>query len=186
MFSDIVDSTGAPRSSATAAGASCSRRLERASAASSQRFRGRAVKTMGDGFLATFDGPARAIRCALAIREVAGDQFGLEVRTGLHTGEIELIGEDVGGIAVHIGARVGARAAPARCSCPAPSRISSSAPGSRSRTAVSTSSRACRTLAAVGRHRLTTRRPSRSQTRPAPATTRAAGAGATLGVRSGY
>jgi class 3 adenylate cyclase len=67
---------------------------------------------MGDGFLATFDGPARAIRCAMALSEAARAQFGVEVRTGLHTGEIELIGDDVGGIAVHIGARVGASAGP--------------------------------------------------------------------------
>ena len=67
---------------------------------------------MGDGFLATFDGPARAIRCATSIGEVAQAQFGLQVRSGLHTGEIEVIGSDVGGIAVHIGARVGANAAP--------------------------------------------------------------------------
>jgi class 3 adenylate cyclase len=75
-------------------------------------YRGRAVKSMGDGFLATFDGPARGIRCAVAIRDAVADQFGLEVRSGLHTGEIELIGSDVGGIAVHIGARVGASAGP--------------------------------------------------------------------------
>jgi class 3 adenylate cyclase len=67
---------------------------------------------MGDGFLATFDGPARAIRCATAIRDAARAQFGLEVRSGLHTGEIEMIGNDVGGIAVHIGARVGSSAGP--------------------------------------------------------------------------
>jgi class 3 adenylate cyclase len=75
-------------------------------------YRGRAIKSMGDGFLATFDGPARGIRCAVAIRDAVQDQFGLKVRTGLHTGEIELIGSDVGGIAVHIGARVGASAGP--------------------------------------------------------------------------
>jgi class 3 adenylate cyclase len=66
---------------------------------------------MGDGFLATFDGPARAIRCAVAIRAAAAE-FGLEVRCGLHTGEVEVMGADVGGIAVHIGARVGALAGP--------------------------------------------------------------------------
>jgi class 3 adenylate cyclase len=70
------------------------------------------VKKMGDGLLATFDGPARAIQCAAAIREGARRGYGLEVRSGLHTGEIELLGNDVGGIAVHIGARVGALAAP--------------------------------------------------------------------------
>ena len=74
-------------------------------------FRGRDVKTLGDGMLATFDGPARAIRCACSVREKVG-QIGLQVRTGLHTGECELIGDDVGGIAVHIGSRVSAEAAP--------------------------------------------------------------------------
>ena len=73
------------------------------------RFRGREVKTMGDGYLATFDGPARAIRCGHAITEAARSE-GLEVRVGLHCGEVEVIGEDVGGIAVHIAARVGALA----------------------------------------------------------------------------
>jgi class 3 adenylate cyclase len=73
------------------------------------RFRGRAVKSMGDGVLATFDGPARAIRCARALARSA-DALGLKLRAGIHTGEVELIGEDVGGIAVHIGARVSALA----------------------------------------------------------------------------
>ena len=75
------------------------------------RFRGREVATTGDGFLATFDGPARAIRCAIGAR-AAVRQLGLEIRAGLHTGECELLGEDVGGIAVHIGARVAASARP--------------------------------------------------------------------------
>jgi class 3 adenylate cyclase/pimeloyl-ACP methyl ester carboxylesterase len=71
--------------------------------------RGREVKTMGDGFLATFDGPARAIRCACALQEeIQG--LGIEVRAGIHTGEVELIGDDVGGMAVNIGARIGALA----------------------------------------------------------------------------
>jgi class 3 adenylate cyclase len=73
--------------------------------------RGREVKTMGDGFLATFDGPARAIRCATAIRD-ALSPLGLRVRAGIHTGEVELIGEDVAGMAVNIGARIGALAGP--------------------------------------------------------------------------
>jgi len=75
------------------------------------RYRGSEVKTMGDGFLATFDGPARAVKCAQGICE-AVKPLGLEVRAGCHTGEIELMGADVGGIAVHIGARVGALAGP--------------------------------------------------------------------------
>ena len=74
-------------------------------------FRGREVNTTGDGLLATFDGPARAIRCAGSIRERVRP-LGLQVRTGLHTGECELIGNDVAGIAVHIGARVAATASP--------------------------------------------------------------------------
>ena len=70
-----------------------------------ERFRGREVQTTGDGFLATFDGPARGIRCAVAIND-AMRSLGIDVRSGLHSGEIELMGDDVGGIAVHIGARV--------------------------------------------------------------------------------
>jgi class 3 adenylate cyclase len=69
------------------------------------RFRGHAVKNTGDGFLATFDGPGRAIDCALAARRDLR-RLGLPIRSGLHTGEVELMGEDIGGIAVHIAARV--------------------------------------------------------------------------------
>jgi class 3 adenylate cyclase len=69
------------------------------------RFRGRQVKTMGDGVLAIFDGPGRAIRCAGALRDGVRS-LGLEIRAGLHCGEVELRGDDIGGIAVHIGARV--------------------------------------------------------------------------------
>lgn len=69
------------------------------------RFRGREINTRGDDFLATFDGPGRAVRCAQAITWAA-NTLGVEVRSGLHTGEVELMGDDIGGIAVHIGARV--------------------------------------------------------------------------------
>jgi class 3 adenylate cyclase len=76
------------------------------------RFGGREVKTVGDGFLVTFDGaPSRALRCALAIA-AAARELGIEVRVGAHTGECELVGEDVAGMAVHIASRVGALAAP--------------------------------------------------------------------------
>jgi class 3 adenylate cyclase len=75
------------------------------------RFRGREVNTSGDGFLAMFDGPHRAIRCAMAIRD-AVQSLGIEVRAGLHTGECEVRGDDIGGIGVHIGARVSALAGP--------------------------------------------------------------------------
>jgi len=75
------------------------------------RFRGREVNTSGDGFLAMFGGPQRAIRCAMAIRD-AVQVLGIEVRAGLHTGECEVRGADIGGIGVHIGARVSALAGP--------------------------------------------------------------------------
>jgi class 3 adenylate cyclase len=75
------------------------------------RFRGTEIDTAGDGFLATFDGPARAVRCALSITK-AVEEIGLRLRAGVHTGEIELINQGIGGIAVHIGARVAALAEP--------------------------------------------------------------------------
>ncbi|MFL5798933.1 MAG: alpha/beta fold hydrolase [Actinomycetota bacterium] len=76
-----------------------------------ERFRGREVHTSGDGFLAMFDGPARAIRSAVAISDSIRP-LGIEVRAGLHTGEIELLPDDIGGIAVHIGSRVSSAAGP--------------------------------------------------------------------------
>ena len=76
-----------------------------------EHFRGQEIDTAGDGFLATFDGPARAIRCACAIRDRVVS-LGLQVRAGLHTGEVEMSGEGPRGLAVHIGARVGAAAGP--------------------------------------------------------------------------
>jgi class 3 adenylate cyclase len=76
-----------------------------------QRQRGREVNTTGDGFVATFDGPARAIRCAKTLVETAKG-LGFEIRAGVHTGECELRGEDVGGIAVHVAARVMSEAGP--------------------------------------------------------------------------
>lgn len=88
MFTDIVAST------------------ERAEL---ERHRGREVKTIGDGFLATFDGPARGIRCARAIADKVR-ALDIELRTGLHTGECELVGDDISGMAVNIGARIGALA----------------------------------------------------------------------------
>jgi pimeloyl-ACP methyl ester carboxylesterase len=112
MFSDIVDSTQRAASLGDRRWRELLAAIEVEVGRALMRFRGRAVKTMGDGFLATFDGPARAIHCATEIRDGARAQFGLEIRSGLHTGEIELIGNDVGGIAVHIGARVGATAGP--------------------------------------------------------------------------
>jgi pimeloyl-ACP methyl ester carboxylesterase len=75
------------------------------------RFRGRRIKTIGDGMLAVFDGPARAVRCAEAVRDEV-TELGVKMRAGVHVGECELRGDDVGGLAVHIGARVAALAGP--------------------------------------------------------------------------
>jgi class 3 adenylate cyclase len=111
LFTDIVDST----SRAAALGDSGWRTLlERHDAvvrSQLARFGGREVKQLGDGFLASFDGPARAIRCACSIGEEVRE-LGIEFRAGLHTGECELIDGDLGGVAVHIAARVGAMARP--------------------------------------------------------------------------
>src|SRR5437763_4108569 len=111
MFTDIVGST----ERATELGDARWRELLAAHQAAVRRelmrFRGSEVKTLGDGCLATFDGPARAIRCGQAIAQGARSG-GLEVRVGLHSGEVELMDDDVGGIAVHIAARVGALAGP--------------------------------------------------------------------------
>ena len=106
MFSDIVDSTRQASELGDRRWRLVLEGLASAVGTELRRFRGRAVKTMGDGFLATFDGPARAIAAAIAVRDVAQSDFGLDLRTALHTGEIEVIGQDVGGIAVHIGARI--------------------------------------------------------------------------------
>jgi class 3 adenylate cyclase len=114
MFTDIVDST----TKASAMGDRAWRDLLEAQnevlRRELARFRGREVKTLGDGMLATFDGPARAIRCAQAAID-AVRALGIDIRVGLHTGEVEMVegadgAADVAGIAVHIAARVGAKA----------------------------------------------------------------------------
>jgi class 3 adenylate cyclase len=111
MFTDIVDSTARAAALGDRRWRELVTRHDALVRAAIDRQRGREVKTMGDGFLATFDGPARAIRAAAAARD-AVHSLDLEIRAGLHTGEVEVIGEDVGGIAVNIGARVGALARP--------------------------------------------------------------------------
>jgi len=78
------------------------------------RFRGVEVKTLGDGFLATFDGPGRAIHCSLALIATLRS-LGIEIRAGLHTGEVEVGENDVRGVAVHVAARVVALARPSEC-----------------------------------------------------------------------
>ncbi len=107
MFTDIVDSTRRAADLGDRRWREMIERHDELTRRQLDRFRGREVKTLGDGFLATFDGPARAIECACAIRDGVGP-FGLDVRAGLHTGECEVAGDDVRGMAVNIGARVGA------------------------------------------------------------------------------
>ena len=109
MFTDIVDSTTRAADLGDRRWRDIVELHDRAVRSTLQRYRGREVKTLGDGFLATFDGPGRAIRCARSVRD-AVRAVGLELRTGLHTGEIELNGDDISGIAVNIAARVGATA----------------------------------------------------------------------------
>jgi class 3 adenylate cyclase len=109
MFTDIVDSTSRAAQMGDGSWRSLLGRHDELMRRALERHRGREVKTMGDGFLATFDGPARAIRCASTVAQEMRE-LGIEVRAGLHTGELEVIGNDVGGLAVHIGARVMAQA----------------------------------------------------------------------------
>jgi class 3 adenylate cyclase len=111
LFTDIVDSTSTAAELGDQRWREVLERHQRAVRETLDRFNGREVKSTGDGFLATFDGPARAIRCARAILQ-SSETSGIRVRAGLHTGECEAMGEDIGGIAVHIAARVSARAEP--------------------------------------------------------------------------
>jgi class 3 adenylate cyclase len=111
LFTDIVDSTTRAAQLGDRRWRDLVEEHDRLIRARLERYRGREVKTLGDGFLATFDGPGRAIRCAVDVRDSVRT-LGLELRAGLHTGECEVSGEDIRGIAVNIGARVGARAEP--------------------------------------------------------------------------
>jgi class 3 adenylate cyclase len=111
MFTDIVGSTERAARLGDQAWGSLLDEHHRVIRAQLSRFRGREIDTAGDGFLATFDGPARAVRCAQAAIE-AVHTHDLLIRAGVHTGEIELAGDDIRGIAVHIAARVGALAGP--------------------------------------------------------------------------
>ncbi|CAN5192229.1 hypothetical protein BH09ACT13_BH09ACT13_08070 [soil metagenome] len=111
LFTDIVGSTEKLAQLGDASWRALVERHHAAVRALLERFRGTEIDTAGDGFFASFDGPARAIRCAQAVIEQV-KSLGIEVRTGLHTGECEVIDGKVGGMAVNIGARVGATARP--------------------------------------------------------------------------
>jgi class 3 adenylate cyclase len=111
LFTDIVASTERASALGDAAWRALLDRHDDAVRRQLDRFHGREVKTTGDGFMATFDGPAKAVSCACAIRDAA-HQLGIEVRGGVHTGEIEIRGDDIAGMGVHIAARVAALAEP--------------------------------------------------------------------------
>jgi class 3 adenylate cyclase len=111
LFTDIVDATAKAVELGDGAWRELLQRHHAAVRTQLARFLGQEVDTAGDGFFATFDGPARAIRCACTIRDGVRD-LGLEVRAGLHTGECEVVDGKVGGIAVHIGARIASHAGP--------------------------------------------------------------------------
>jgi class 3 adenylate cyclase len=111
LFTDLVGSTERLREEGDEGWASLLSRHHAAVRRELERYRGREIDSAGDGFFAIFDGPARAIRCALALRDGAR-HLGLELRAGLHTGECELLADKVAGIAVHTGARVAALANP--------------------------------------------------------------------------
>jgi class 3 adenylate cyclase/pimeloyl-ACP methyl ester carboxylesterase len=111
VFTDIVGSTAQAATLGDRRWRSLLDAHDRAVREQLRRFRGNEINTTGDGFVASFDGPARAIRCAREITEATG-KLGIELRVGLHTGECEVRGTDLGGMAVHIAARVGALANP--------------------------------------------------------------------------
>lgn len=111
LFTDSVDSTGIAAERGDADWKQLLAAHHGRIRAQLARYRGTEVDTAGDGFLATFDGPARAIRCATAVVD-AVRPLGIEIRAGVHTGEVEIISGKVGGIAVHIGARVSSLASP--------------------------------------------------------------------------
>lgn len=111
MFTDIVGSTELAAELGDRRWRETLERHDRMTRDLVRGYGGRAIKSTGDGFLATFDGPARAVRCASTLTERV-DDLGIDLRAGLHTGEVELIGADVGGMAVHIGARIGALGGP--------------------------------------------------------------------------
>ena len=111
LFTDIVDSTAQTVSFGDSKWREIQRRHDEVVRAQLSRFRGRQVRSTGDGILATFDGPARGVHCAGALVESV-KTLGIEIRAGLHTGEVELHGDDIAGVAVAIGARIGALAEP--------------------------------------------------------------------------
>jgi len=112
LFTDIVGSTAIAAEQGDRGWRQVLERHDELTRDLVRAYGGRAVKSTGDGFLATFDGPARAVRCASELGDRVTADLGISIRAGLHTGEVEVMGADVGGMAVHIGARIGALSDP--------------------------------------------------------------------------
>lgn len=112
LFTDMVDSTTRAASAGDRRWRDVLERHQRLAGREVGRYRGRVIKSTGDGILASFDGPARAVRAGMALRDRAPSDLGVELRVGIHTGECEVIGDDLGGIGVHIAARVQGAAHP--------------------------------------------------------------------------
>ena len=111
LFSDIVSSTARAAAIGDERWSALLQRFDEVTTSLADRFDGKVVKSTGDGHLATFEAPTLAIRCAEAL-QIDAEALGIEIRTGVHTGECEVIGDDIGGIAVHIAARIMSKAAP--------------------------------------------------------------------------
>ena len=141
LFTDIVASTAHAAAVGDEQWRAVLHRFDEITAELTQRFGGTVVESTGDGHLITFDGPTQAIRCAEALRADV-EALGIEIRIGIHTGECELRDNNIGGIAVHIAARILGQAA--RSSCPAPCVTWSSAPAPALRTAAASSCVVCR------------------------------------------
>ena len=141
LFTDIVGSTGLAASLGDRRWRSLLDAHDEAVREQFRRFRGTEINTTGDGFMASFDGPARAIACAKAIAE-ATEKLGVQLRLGMHTGECEVRGNDLGGLAVHIAARVRALAVAGEILVSGMVRDLVAGPVSSSRTTVSTNSTA--------------------------------------------
>lgn len=142
LFTDMVASTQHAAATGDERWRAVLHRMGEITADLTGRFGGIVVKSTGDGHLATFDGPTQAIRCAEALRDQT-EAMGIEIRAGIHTGECELMDGDIGGIAVHIAARIMGLAAPGRSWCPAPCGIWSSVREPASRTVATSSCVGC-------------------------------------------
>ena len=146
LCTDIVDSTSHLRRLGDSAWRELLTKHNQQTRSELNRFRGREIQTTGDGFLAVFDGPARAVRCAQAIGSSVGN-LGIAIRAGIHTGEVELVGTDVRGLAVHEAARVAGAATAGEVLVSATTKLLLAVRGSHSSPRESISSRAWRTPA---------------------------------------